>query len=108
MFAPARELMTGLGGTAVVYPSPAGHHTWSERDMTTRDVLLKEIQQVSGPLLQEVLNFIRFMQGRLALGRFERAVASEPSLSTDWLAREEKAARHFCLKGDEFVVPFPF
>ncbi len=60
--------------------------------MTTRDVLLKEIQQVPEPLLQEVLDFIRFVQVRVAGDRFETAVASEPSLSRDWLKPEEDAA----------------
>ncbi len=60
--------------------------------MTTRDVLLKEIQQVPEPLLQEVLDFIRFVQVRVVGGRFETAVASEPSLSKDWLKPEEDAA----------------
>ncbi len=60
--------------------------------MTTRDVLLKEIQQVPEPLLQEVLDFIRFVQVRVAGARFETAVASEPSLNRDWLKPEEDAA----------------
>ena len=60
--------------------------------MTTRDVLLKEIQQVPEPLLQEVLDFIRFVQVRVVGGRFETAIASEPSLSMDWLKPEEDAA----------------
>ena len=60
--------------------------------MTTRDVLLKEIQQVPEPLLQEVLDFIRFVQVRVVGGCFETAVASEPSLSKDWLKPEEDGA----------------
>lgn len=60
--------------------------------MTTRDVLLKEIQQVPEPLLQEVLDFIRFVQVRVVGGRFETAIASEPSLCKDWLKPEEDAA----------------
>lgn len=59
--------------------------------MTPRDVLLKEIQQVLEPLLQEVLEFIRFVQTRCAGGRFETA-ASEPSLSKDWPKPEEEDA----------------
>ena len=60
--------------------------------MTTRDVLLKEIQQIPEPLLQEVLDFIRFVQVRGAGDRFETAVVSEPSLGRDWLKPEEDAA----------------
>ena len=60
--------------------------------MTTRDALLKEIQQVPEPLLQEVLDFIRFVQVRGGNDSFETAVASEPSLSRDWLKPEEDAA----------------
>lgn len=60
--------------------------------MTTRDRLLKEIEQVPEPLLQEVLDFIRFVQLRASGDRFETALASEPSLSRDWLKPEEDAA----------------
>ncbi len=60
--------------------------------MTIRDALLKEIQQVPEPLLQEVLDFIRFVQVRGGSDGFETAVASEPSLSRDWLKPEEDAA----------------
>ena len=60
--------------------------------MTTRENLLREIQQVPEPLLEEVLDFIRFLQVRGGSDRFETAVASEPSLSRDWLKPEEDAA----------------
>ena len=61
--------------------------------MTTRDVLLKEIQQVPEPLLQEGLDFIRFVQGKVVGSRFETAVASEPSLGKGWLKPQEDGAR---------------
>ena len=60
--------------------------------MTTREVLMKEIQQVPEPLLQEVLDFIRFVQARGAGNRLETALASEPVLAKDWLRPEEDAA----------------
>ena len=60
--------------------------------MTTREVLLKELKRVPEPLLDEVLDFVRFVQDRIARGRFETAIASEPSLGRDWLKPEEDAA----------------
>ena len=60
--------------------------------MTTREALVKEIQQVPEPLLQEVLDFIRFVQARIAREGFETAIASEPLLAKDWLRPEEDAA----------------
>jgi hypothetical protein len=60
--------------------------------MTAREALFREIQQVPEPLLQEVLDFIRFVQVRGAGDGFETAIASEPSLSRDWLKPEEDAA----------------
>ncbi|MFQ5494887.1 MAG: DUF2281 domain-containing protein [Phycisphaerae bacterium] len=53
---------------------------------------MKGIEHVPEPLLQEVLDFIRFVQSRVSSGRFETAVASEPSLRKDWLKPEEDAA----------------
>lgn len=60
--------------------------------MTTRDLVLKEIQEVPEPLLQEVLDFIRFVQVRTTGKCLDTAVVSEPSLGKDWLKPEEDAA----------------
>lgn len=65
--------------------------------MTTRDVLLKEIQQVLEPLLREILDFIGFVQVRGAGARVETAVVSEPSLSKDWLRPDERSVE--CVHG---------
>ena len=43
--------------------------------MTTRDVLLKEIQQVPEPLLQEVLDFIPLIREPLMMPTYHRREA---------------------------------
>ena len=94
MFGLANKMMLGVTASLAVVPIPPAQNDGGKREMTTRDVLLKEIQQVPEPLLHEILDFIRFVQVRGAGGRFETAVVSEPSLSKDWLRPEEDAAWH--------------
>ncbi len=59
---------------------------------TARDHLLKEIEGVPGPLLQEVVDFVRFLKAKGASGRMETALLSERSLARDWLRPEEDEA----------------
>jgi hypothetical protein len=60
--------------------------------MTTKELLLTEIEKAPEPLLDEVLDFLRFLtttahkEGRLD------ALASESSLKKDWLRPEEDEA----------------
>ena len=60
-----------------------------ENAMTTRQALLKEIEQVPEPLLPQVLDFIRFVRSRALDARFDTAVASDSALRMDWLRPEE-------------------
>jgi len=60
--------------------------------MSTLDAVRKEIERVPEPLLQEVLDFVRFLNTRATRERFEPAIATEPVLGADWLRPEEDAA----------------
>ena len=60
--------------------------------MSTRDTVLRELQGIPDPLLEEILDFIRYVRNKAASERFETAIASEPALGRDWLRPEEDAA----------------
>jgi len=60
--------------------------------MTTRDMVLRELQGIPEPLLEEVVDFIRFLRDKVASERLETAIASEAALGRDWLTPEEDAA----------------
>jgi hypothetical protein len=57
-----------------------------------RETLLREVEGLPGALLQEVLDFIRFLKGRAGRDRLEPALLSEKVLSRDWLRPEEDEA----------------
>lgn len=60
--------------------------------MTTRDLLLNEIDQTPEPLLEEILDFVQFLKSKALGPAFETARASEPVLGKDWLRPEEDEA----------------
>jgi hypothetical protein len=60
--------------------------------MSKKEILLKEIEQVPEPFLDEVLDFIRFLKTRNAKNRMNITIASESSLAKDWLKPEEDEA----------------
>ena len=60
--------------------------------MTKRESLLKEIDRVPDSVLDEVADFIRFLQVRVTRDSMATAVASESSLRKDWLRPEEDEA----------------
>ena len=55
-------------------------------------MLLKEIQKVPEPMLEEVLDFIKFLENKTRRKISETAVLSEASLAKDWLKPEEDEA----------------
>ena len=55
-------------------------------------MILNEIEKVPEPLLEEILDFVRFLKTKAAVERMEAAVASESSLKKDWLKPEEGEA----------------
>jgi hypothetical protein len=60
--------------------------------MSTKELLLSEIEEVPEPLLAEVLDFVLFLKARSTRERLDVAIASESSLSKDWLKPEEDTA----------------
>lgn len=59
--------------------------------MVTKKVIVNEIEKMPEPLLEEVLDFIRFLKKKKS-GQMETAIASESSLRKDWLCKEEDEA----------------
>ena len=60
--------------------------------MSKKEILLKEIEQVPEPFLDEVLDFIRFLKIKNTNKRMNITIASESSLAKDWLKPEEDEA----------------
>ena len=60
--------------------------------MSKKDLLIKEIEQVPEPFLDEVLNFVKFLKTKIIRENLETAIASESSLKKDWLRTEEDQA----------------
>jgi len=65
------------------------------KTMNRKQLIAKEIAQVPEPLLEEVLDFVRFLKSKCAQEKLETSLLSESSLKKDWLSpEEEKAWQH--------------
>ncbi|OHB94456.1 MAG: DUF2281 domain-containing protein [Planctomycetes bacterium RIFCSPHIGHO2_12_FULL_52_36] len=60
--------------------------------MSKKELLASEIEQVPEPLLDEILDFVRFLKTKMVKERLDTAIASESSLKKDWLKPEEDEA----------------
>jgi hypothetical protein len=60
--------------------------------MTKREMLMSEIEHLSEPLLEEILDYVHFLKSKTVTEGFETALASESSLKKDWLVKEEDEA----------------
>jgi hypothetical protein len=60
--------------------------------METKDLILKEIEMVPEPCLEEILDFVRFLKEKSSRKRMETAILSESVLARDWLRLEEDEA----------------
>lgn len=60
--------------------------------MGEKEVLVREIEDLAGPLLQEVLDFVRFLKMKVGQQGLETALLSESALRKDWLRPEEDEA----------------
>ena len=56
-----------------------------------RKQLIKEIEQVPEPLLNEIHDFVSLLKARVRKERMDTALASESSLKKDWLCAEERS-----------------
>jgi len=57
--------------------------------MNAKDLIIQEIAQVPEPMLEEVLDFLRFLKAKQIQERLEIPILSESSLRKDWLSQEE-------------------
>jgi len=60
--------------------------------ITEKEIVMREIDGLPAPLLEEVLDFVRFLKSKVAQEAFETALLSETSLRKDWLSPEEDEA----------------
>ncbi len=60
--------------------------------MTKFETLVHEAESIPDAVLDEVLDFLRFLKSRQLLALPETALLSEDVLSRDWLTAEEDAA----------------
>jgi len=60
--------------------------------MSTKQLLLSEIDKTPDVLLREVLDFVLFLRAKKARPQRDEAIASESCLNKDWLSPEEDEA----------------
>ena len=60
--------------------------------MGEKEVVIQEIDDLPRTLLQEVLDFVRFLKSKSNQERLETALLSETALGKDWLRPEEDEA----------------
>jgi len=60
--------------------------------MSTRELIEKEVTQLSEPLRQEVYDFARFLRLKADEEKFNGLLLSETALAKDWNTPEEDAA----------------
>lgn len=60
--------------------------------MEIKERIFKEIDKLPENYLQEILDFIRSLEGKLMEEKAGTAIASESSLRKDWLRPEEDEA----------------
>jgi hypothetical protein len=60
--------------------------------MNKVEIIRKEVEKFPEPLLDEVLDFVHFLKGKMITDKLTTAFASESSLAKDWLRPEEDEA----------------
>ena len=60
--------------------------------MSKKELLLKEIEEVSEPILDEVIDFVQFLKTKTVQENLSITIASESALRKDWLWPEEDEA----------------
>jgi hypothetical protein len=60
--------------------------------MSTKEILINEIEEVPEPFLVEVLDFVHFLKAKIIREKLDTAMASESSLKKDWFKPEEDEA----------------
>ncbi|MDO8673415.1 MAG: DUF2281 domain-containing protein [Dehalococcoidia bacterium] len=62
--------------------------------MDTKELIIREIDNVPAKYLTEILDFIRFLEAKALEQKMDTALASETTLKKDWLRPEEDEAWH--------------
>jgi len=60
--------------------------------MNKKKLIAREIEKVPEALLEEVLDFVRFLKSKCVQEKVETSLLSESSLKKDWLRPEEDDA----------------
>lgn len=60
--------------------------------MNAKDLIIQEIDQVPEPILEEVLDFLRFLKTKQIQDKLATTLLSESALQKDWLRPEEDEA----------------
>jgi len=60
--------------------------------MSKKELLIREIDQIPEPFLDEVMDFVQFLKARMTKQVLDITIASESSLKKDWLKPEEDEA----------------
>lgn len=60
--------------------------------METKDLIVEELEKVPEQYLEEILDFIHFLEAKAMERGIGTAIASETSLKKDWLKPEEDEA----------------
>ncbi len=69
-----------------------GQSNVSEVKMQDKETVIREIDELPEPMLQQVLDFVRFLKSKSTPGISETAFLSESALRKDWLKPEEDEA----------------
>ena len=57
----------------------------------TKELILKEIEELPDALMEELMNYVHFLKMKLAQEKLETLILSESALKKDWLKAEEEA-----------------
>jgi hypothetical protein len=60
--------------------------------MSTKQMLINEIEEVPELLLSEVLDFVHFLKKKIVQEKMDNTILSQSSLEKDWLKPEEDEA----------------
>jgi hypothetical protein len=60
--------------------------------MNKVEIIKSEVEKFPEPLLDEGLNFVHFLKGKIISGNMVTAFASESSFNKDWVRPEEDEA----------------
>ncbi|MBF0515594.1 MAG: DUF2281 domain-containing protein [Nitrospirae bacterium] len=60
--------------------------------MSKKELLVRELEQVPEPYIDEVLDFVHFLKAKITREGIAIASASEYALGKDWLRPEEEEA----------------